>query len=321
MPTAEVHKLTMVKGLPFLFLLFCFSTCFSQDCSELYSDTFVHNGDTGRMEKPMPVFNSSLKSHLNELIECDSDELRLLARISKTYAKLNQTDSALRYLERSIIKGAGMYTICDPSFQNVQHTADWKALIIKHSDSITRTDPVKDLPLAMELWKKHISDQAYYPDWDSIVFIHGRKSKQFDSIIKLKRNISKDHVRMLDSIVSIHGWPAKRIVGSLGSSAAFLVVQHASKKQRKQYLPLLIEAAKNNEAEKSEVALMVDRFRLECGKRQLYGSQIGGRKKAKVLRLKSPKYEDQRRAEMGLGPLSEYASWLGAEFTVEQKSK
>ena len=68
---------------------------------------------------------------------------------------------------------------------------------------------------------------------------------------------------------------------------------------------------------------MEDRILMFEGKPQIYGTQLHsetGAKDWKLYTLLEPEYVDKRRAEMGLGPLSEYLleNW-GLEFAIEQK--
>ena len=78
---------------------------------------------------------------------------------------------------------------------------------------------------------------------------------------------------------------------------------------------MLEEAFKKGEAQPLRYAKMKDRILMEEGKKQLYGTQI---KFENMLRepyqIKDPEYVDQRRAEIGLGPLSPY---LKAKFDID----
>ena len=67
-----------------------------------------------------------------------------------------------------------------------------------------------------------------------------------------------------------------------------------------------------------KIALMKDRALMHEGKPQIYGSQIMN---GKLYPLLEPEYVNQRREEVGLGPLEEYVQRFGLEFTVPQKRK
>ncbi len=104
-------------------------------------------------------------------------------------------------------------------------------------------------------------------------------------------------------------------------SAIWLVIQHASAEKRTQYFPQLLEASKQGDLERQDIALMQDRMLMDSGKPQLYGSQILMNQDGtyELHELKDPSTVDSRRAMMGMGPLSEYVSHWGLEFNVEQK--
>ena len=91
-----------------------------------------------------------------------------------------------------------------------------------------------------------------------------------------------------------------------------------------QYLPMMREAVKNGKAKGSSLALLVDRVALRQGKRQIYGSQIARDQDSPVYYvspLEDPDNVDKRRAEVGLGPLSEYVSRWQIKWDVEQYKK
>lgn len=84
------------------------------------------------------------------------------------------------------------------------------------------------------------------------------------------------------------------------------------------------EAVKIGNANGSALALLEDRVALGEGKRQIYGSQIGYDSQTKinyVLPLDDPDNVDKRRAEVGLGSLSEYVKRWEIIWNVEEYKK
>lgn len=98
----------------------------------------------------------------------------------------------------------------------------------------------------------------------------------------------------------------------------WIVIQHGNPKYRKKYISFFEDAANAGDLQMSSVALMKDRIEGDEGRPQIYGSQVLN---DELYDLLEPEYVDQRRAEVGLGPLSEYLENFGIEFTVEQKTK
>lgn len=104
----------------------------------------------------------------------------------------------------------------------------------------------------------------------------------------------------------------------------WLVVQHSPYDQyMEQYIERFRQWAGRGDLSKSQVALMEDRILMNKGEPQIYGSQIvsqnGGPNE--LYDLRDPEYVDYRRAQMGMGPLQEYARRFGVEFAVPQKNK
>jgi hypothetical protein len=83
------------------------------------------------------------------------------------------------------------------------------------------------------------------------------------------------------------------------------------------------EAADNGEANWSSLALLIDRVNLREGKEQIYGSQIYRNEDGSfyVKDLQEPESVNQRRKEVGLGPIEDYVGRWGIEWTIEQKEK
>ena len=116
-------------------------------------------------------------------------------------------------------------------------------------------------------------------------------------------------------------------MGQLASSAQFLVIQHADLLYQLQFLPIVRDAVKKGHLAASSLALLEDRVALRQGKKQIYGSQIGMNQKTGkyyVLALEDPENVDKRRAEVGLGPLTEYTriwefDWDAAENEKQLK--
>ena len=89
----------------------------------------------------------------------------------------------------------------------------------------------------------------------------------------------------LRETVASHGWPAQSAVGREAASAAFLLVQHASRDTAFQAAMLdeLVAAFERGEAEGQSVALLTDRVAVRRGQPQVYGTQADMRDGRLVL--------------------------------------
>ena len=134
-------------------------------------------------------------------------------------------------------------------------------------------------------------------------------------------NIDRENLVTIVSLIEKCGMPTLNEINQTQMSAIWLVFQHADNYHRKKYLPQLKKSAENGDLRKSQMALMEDRILMMDGKPQIYGSQISQDRENggwKIYDLQNPETVDKRRAEVGLGPLSEYVSRWDIEFNVKQ---
>ncbi len=129
---------------------------------------------------------------------------------------------------------------------------------------------------------------------------------------------------ILDSI----GYPKRKEYGDSSGLATFFVIQHADIKYQQKYLPLFVQAAKDKEMDWKNVVYMIDRVRLEQGKKQLYGTQIQPVKdpvtgyltdKAVIAPIEDEKNVNKRRAKVGLGTIEQEAKEFGIKYTSIKK--
>ena len=128
---------------------------------------------------------------------------------------------------------------------------------------------------------------------------------------EVERIDAKNTARMKE-IIKQHGWPGKRLVGTDGATAAWLLVQHADKDPafQKQCLELM-KAALKGEVRMHDIAYLTDRVLVNEGKKQIYGTQFtfeNGRPVPQPIEDEAD--VDKRRKEAGLPPLAEAMRWL-----------
>lgn len=143
----------------------------------------------------------------------------------------------------------------------------------------------------------------------------------FGEIISEKDSINLFQVKQ---ILDQYGWLGADVVSDQGNSTLFLVIQHSDLATQEKYLPMMREAVKNGKAAGSSLALLEDRVALGQGKRQIYGSQISRDPETQeyyISPLEDPDNVDKRRAEVGLGPLSEYVIHWQIKWDIEKYKK
>lgn len=127
------------------------------------------------------------------------------------------------------------------------------------------------------------------------------------------RSLAKDNIEKIKRLVGKIGWPLISKVGEDGSHAAWIIVQHADQYPdpdidfQEECLSLM-EALPEGEVKKKQVAYLTDRVRTNRGLPQVYGTQFWTDEDGRYgpRPIENSAEVDQRRAEVGLGPLEEY---------------
>ena len=178
--------------------------------------------------------------------------------------------------------------------------------------------------LADQLDSIYTEDQKYRRQMDEIVKVFGWESKEMKAHWKVIKEIDSLNLIKVKSILDKHGWLGADVVGDFGNSTLFLVIQHSDQTTQEKYLPMMREAVKVGNAQRSALALLEDRVALGQGRKQIYGSQIGRNLETKeyyVRPLEDPDTVDQRRSEVGLDTMSEYLNHWQLKWNAEQYKK
>ena len=185
----------------------------------------------------------------------------------------------------------------------------WK----KINKKINAYESTINVALRDELMEMQTEDQKYRMQMQSVE----NGSKEMEALWEKQNAVDEKNIVRIEEIIKEHGYPGKSLVGNRAKGAAFLMIQHADLNYQEKYLPLLKEAAEKGEMSKSSLALLIDRINMRNGKPQIYGSQLTTDQFTGELwfhEIEDVKNVDQRREEMGLGPLSEYAKYFDLEY-------
>ena len=151
---------------------------------------------------------------------------------------------------------------------------------------------------------------------DELVKLAGKSEKLTYNSIEESRPKNDSQKRIAEArqqanarlcqILKESGWPTLALVGKEGVGATLYLVRY-SREQALQaaLLPVIIAAVKKGEIEKAEVALLVDRMRVDAGMKQLFGTQVKAMNGFLVLTpIEAEKQVDDRRKQFGLPPLA-----------------
>ncbi|NEV95096.1 hypothetical protein G3567_13220 [Psychroflexus sp. YR1-1] len=134
------------------------------------------------------------------------------------------------------------------------------------------------------------------------------------------------NLKRVEKIINEYGYPGKSLVGEPTNRAVWYVIQHSDKIAK--YLPIIKEAGEKGEIPMTSVAMMEDRFLMESGKEQVYGTQVWGgditdektgKKKREyiVWPIKNPKNINEIRKSAGFKKtIEEYALDLDVEYKI-----
>lgn len=114
----------------------------------------------------------------------------------------------------------------------------------------------------------------------------------------------------LAEIFDEHGWPGHALVGEDGSSAAWLVAQHADLdlELQERALDLLTDAVAADDASPGDLAYLTDRVAVARGEPQTYATQIrcDGKEPVAPTGILDEGAVEELRAEAGLESLEDY---------------
>jgi hypothetical protein len=244
-----------------------------------------------------------------------------------SWAMANYPDSAFFNLDR-IAKKLGFknydHIIKDTDLNSLHNDKRWNPIIELVKQNRDNAEAKLNKPLVAQLDSVHELDQKYRIEFQALNEKTELKSKKGDLIWQSMRQADSSNLIKVKNILDNYGWLGADIVGQAGNNTLFLVIQHADLKTQEKYLPMLRDAVKKGNASPSGLAMLEDRIEIRNNRKQIYGSQIGRDPISNnyfVSPLIDPDNVDKRRAEVGLGNISEYVEYWGITWDIEQYKK
>ncbi|KUG07025.1 hypothetical protein ASU33_00120 [Solirubrum puertoriconensis] len=242
-----------------------------------------------------------------------------------SWALAGNKDKAFRYLDQATTAGWDNvpHLKQDADLGSLRTDARWQPMLAKLEATRAKAEAQYNLPLKRELEAIYATGQAIRLKIDSVEKKLGMQAAQSQALLDEMDAVDERNTARVTAIIEQYGWPGQSMVGRLGSTAAFLVIQHARPSVQRKYLPLMREAASKGELAKSSLALLEDRILVEQGKPQLYGSQLRpstATGKYELEPIEDEAHVDERRAAVGLGPLREYVKHWGLEYKPQSSA-
>lgn len=191
----------------------------------------------------------------------------------------------------------------------------------KQNDTKAPIEVTQDLRAVLDTIRR--TEQRPIQLRDSLIEIYGAESKEIQeqqSIYKKNHIINEKKIR---TILDNYGWPKKEHLGELGNLTICNVIQHADNAIRIKYLPLMRQAVMDKKLEARFLVRAEDRIATESGDLQIYGGQMKYYPETKsfnVWPVYDPTNIDNRRAEIGLGPINEHLkNRFNFEWNLEEQ--
>lgn len=250
------------------------------------------------------------------------DSLQHHYEAARSWALAQNHDLAFAQLEE--ITGEGEYASLaqistDLDFSYLRSDERWIGVLNRVSENRKEVEARMAGVVAI-LGKVYADDQKYRQQLGQIEQQYGRDSEEMQAHWELINETDSINLIKVKEVLDEHGWLGYDEIGRPANNALFLVIQHSDLETQKTYLPMLREAVKRGDAAAPDLALLEDRVALRQGEKQIYGSQIGRDPESGeyyVSPLIDPENVDERRAELGLGPIQDYLSNWGLTWDVE----
>jgi hypothetical protein len=196
----------------------------------------------------------------------------------------------------------------------------WKELANKLEKIYKQKNATINTDLGWKIANMYFEDQAPKLASDNIAATYGMKSFQMDSINKIIARTDSLNMLRLEGIIIKYGWPNKQLVGLEGSDRAFIIILHAPLSYQKKYFEMIKTAVDKEDLKKSSLAYLTDKILTKEGKKQLYGTQLKYSYETKSYEFKPMEDEknvNERRKQVGLGPIEDYAKNFGFNYTLK----
>lgn len=151
----------------------------------------------------------------------------------------------------------------------------------------------------------------------------GKNSNEMEYFWEVVEKQDKLLEKEVIEIIKKYGWLGISQVGRLANTAQWAVLQHGTVASKEKYSHLLKTSVLKNESQPGHYARLIDRMLINSGKPQLYGTQtkFDNRGKTIFFPIKDPEYINQRRMELGLRKIQNFAKQRGIEWNIPQKKE
>ena len=245
------------------------------------------------------------------------------------YALIFQKDSAYHYLNKSLKEDTSLWALADSDLYALLEDPRWATI---ENNQLKRYQEhhgkLKQPEYAKQLLQLIMKDQAldYYIDQAKSYYMkEGSAPQWYYPLGAYKQEIIEENYKKMQQLLETYGWPKYSMVGELAADAPLLVINHHEDESvRKKYLAQIKQSCIENEGSCMEFAKIQDRILVNENQLQIYGMQFryNAQRTLEPFPIIDPEYVDQRRAAIGLEPLSVYLKRkINYAWTVTQKKR
>jgi len=156
------------------------------------------------------------------------------------------------------------------------------------------------------------------PRWEEIVRMIEEEAEMAGVNMKLRRDIlahmdsSLSFLPNLIQMARVYGFPTSQSVGGRAANYCLYLMQAADPQTLGELIPTLRFQAARGETGWDVVAVLTDQWKVKQGLPQVYGCMVEEKEIGKAIYpIEDEAHVNERRAEMGLSPLEEYARERG----------
>jgi len=236
-------------------------------------------------------------------------------------------DTAFFFLNYALQDDSSLDALFDPNFLSLIDSPKWEKLEdMQFQKYEAKNGAIRNQAFTRELFRMIIKDQGlmYAGNIERKKYMQNGGYFSTPAIFPVLAMEEKNHAEnetRLFALLDKYGWPTASSVTEFAAAGAAMIINHATHEDRAKYFPMLEEAFKKGEAQPLRYAKMCDRLLVEQGKEQRFGTQWQFEDSKRVpYPIEKPELVDKRRAEIGLGPLSEYLKErFDIDWNVAQK--
>ena len=268
---------------------------------------------------------------LNDTIKKDSTEIWPYYQLACTYSLKGDTILPFQYLYKYIdLKEFADDIFSDSDFDKLLPTFSWKCLKDTiHKVYLSKYPNIKNPDLSIKLWEYGIQDQMYRTlggnNKREITVVDTNYLKEIKNkyLNGIEEQYNLVHCLFKENII-----PTYSLVGKEASNSFLLIINHIYDKLTKRNLKSLYKEAINKEIGIEYYIMIHDRWLIQKGKKQLYGTQVGhiveydkqGNKvygKGFFSPIEDEKNVNKRRMELGLPTIEEYAKNMNVDYKYD----